>query len=576
MKFIEKRFEVLLKEHGLIKDHQLDEAHDECRRQGKPLREILLEKRFVSPVSLAQMWADLLNCPAITLSKYKISPDVLSVVPEKISRRYNILPLALSGKLLTIAIESPLDIVAVDDIKIITNCELGIVVTTAEEMQKAQEHYYASDGVDFAEIIRSAEITDDLSDSGMQSDEEEIDVQKIAQESSEAPIVKLVNYILIDAVRKRASDIHIEPFRGHVNVRFRIDGALHQQARIPKQYQNAVLARIKIMSKMDITEFRIPQDGRFKIRFENRDIDFRVSVLPVSHGGKIVMRALDRGSLSLGLAKLGYLPKTLNRFSEALKAPFDMILITGPTGSGKSTTLYSILNELNLAERNIITVEDPVEYQLEGITQMQVIQESGFTFAEGLRSILRQSPDIIMVGEIRDSETADIAVKSALTGHLVFSTLHTNDAASAMTRLRDMNVEPFLLSSSIVMVVAQRLCRKNCPSCLEEYDVPESVFTRIGVDPKSFFKDGKRIPFFKGKGCEKCQGTGYYGRVAIAEVFLIDDTIKSMVMDGASSDKMKKYAMTKGMLTLRQEALERFKMGETTLEEILRVTSEET
>ena len=344
---------------------------------------------------------------------------------------------------------------------------------------------------------------------------------------------------------------------------------------LPKKNQNAVLARLKIMSRLDITETRLPQDGRFKIRLEDKEIDFRVSVLPITFGSKVVLRALDKANLSIGLNKLGFLQRSLEIFEQALKKPFGMILITGPTGSGKSTTLYSILNSLNTPDRNIITVEDPVEYQVEGITQVQVSPDIGLTFASGLRSLLRQSPDIIMLGEIRDSETADIAVKASLTGELVFSTLHTNDAAGAVTRLIDMGVEPFLISSSVVLVAAQRLCRKICQYCKETCKIPDAVFERVGINIKELTKKkGGPVTFYKGKGCKKCNNTGYYGRMGTLELFLMDDTIREMIITRKSSDEIKQYAISKGMKTLRDNAIEKFAMGLTTFEEVLRITSE--
>lgn len=373
---------------------------------------------------------------------------------------------------------------------------------------------------------------------------EEFDISEAALEGETAPIVKIVNLILIESLKRRASDIHVEPEEDSLRVRYRVDGSLHEVLTIPKKNQNAVLARLKIMSGMDITESRIPQDGRFKIRARNKEVDYRVSVLPTSFGAKVVLRALDKSNLSMGLDKLGFSEYTLQRFKEAIAMPFGMILVTGPTGSGKSTTLYSVINQLNTADKNIITIEDPVEYQVEGITQVQANSDIGLTFASGLRSLLRQSPDVIMIGEIRDSETADIAIKASLTGQLVLSTLHTNDAPTAISRLMDMGVEPFLIASSIILVAAQRLCRVVCKAC-------------------------------NGKGCEKCSSTGYYGRRAILEVLRVDDKVRELIIDRASVDKVRNYAISKGMKTLRQDAMEKYEKGVTTKEEVLRVTSEE-
>jgi type IV pilus assembly protein PilB len=374
--------------------------------------------------------------------------------------------------------------------------------------------------------------------------------------------------MLSQALKKRASDIHIEPEMDGVRVRYRIDGALHDMLKIPKKNQNAVIARLKIVSNLDITESRIPQDGRFKVRFEKREVDFRVSSLPTTFGQKFVLRALDKSNLSIGLDKLGFSAQPYRIFQEAITKPFGMILVTGPTGSGKSTTLYSVLTQLNVPEKNIITIEDPVEYQVEGITQIQVKPDIGLDFASGLRSLLRQSPDIIMIGEIRDPETADIAIKAALTGQLMLSTLHTNDAITSITRLIDMGVEPFLVASSLVMLCAQRLCRKICPRCKKQTDIPKDFLEKIGFKGES--------KFYTADGCKYCSNTGFHGRVAILEAVLIDDVIREMIIKRKSIDDVKKYAIEKcSMMTLRDDAFLKVKEEQTTLEEALRITTEE-
>ncbi|MFH1355059.1 MAG: GspE/PulE family protein, partial [Candidatus Omnitrophota bacterium] len=398
--------------------------------------------------------------------------------------------------------------------------------------------------------------------------DDELDLSTISSESEGAPIVKLVDLMLTQALKKRASDVHVEPEHDCLRVRYRIDGALHDIFRIPKKNQNAILARLKIISNLDITENRIPQDGRFKVRFEGKEVDFRVSSLPTTFGQKFVLRALDKTNLSIGLAKLGFSERPMEVFNQAIAKPFGMILVTGPTGSGKSTTLYSVLNQLNTPVRNIITVEDPVEYQIEGITQVQVKPDIGLDFASGLRALLRQSPDIIMIGEIRDSETADIAVKASLAGQLVFSTLHTNDAISSITRLVDMGVEPFLAASSLVMLCAQRLCRKVCRKCAKPVKISKEALEKIG------FKE--QAVFYEAKGCKYCENTGFHGRVAILEALLVDDNIREMVLKSRSLDEIRKYALEKcGFITLREDAFLKVKEGLTTLDEAIRITSDE-
>ncbi|MCG2712978.1 MAG: GspE/PulE family protein [Candidatus Omnitrophica bacterium] len=402
-------------------------------------------------------------------------------------------------------------------------------------------------------------------------DVEQIDIGEVIRSSSEAPIVKMIDALIAEALIKRASDIHIEPYEENIRVRYRVDGALQEAAVLPKKIQNAILARLKIMSNLDITQRLIPQDGRFKVRLDEREVDFRVSVLPVCYGEKVVMRALDKANLTIGLEALGFLPQAMDGFQYAVTRPYGMILVTGPTGSGKSTTLYSVLNKLNQPEKNLITIEDPVEYQVEGITQVQVKPDIGLTFSQGLRAILRQNPDVLMVGEIRDFETGDIAIKAALTGALLLSTLHTNDAPGAVTRLIDMGIEPFLIASSVIAVGAQRLARRICSDCKEPYDIPQSVFDRMNIEI-----DTSTIKVYRGKGCSKCNGSGYRGRFAILEVLIVNDIVREMIMKRCSSDEIKRYAKKElGMLTLRDTGIQNFLKGQTTLEEVLRVTSKE-
>lgn len=570
--FKNKLVDILIK-GKIVKQNDLDRALDVQRKTGRSLGKILMESGSISEKDLMVVISRQMNIPPIDLSKYKINKSLMDIIPEKIARQYSLIPVSKIGKVLTVAMSDPLNIFAMDDIKILTNYKIDAVVATENDIREAINNYYGAHSQEIAKILEEMPPEDVEIESG--AEEESINVSEIAEESKSAPIVKVVNLILNEAMKRRASDIHIEPCEKYLKIRYRIDGALHDALTLPKKNQNAVIARLKIMSRLDITETRIPQDGRFKISFEGKEIDFRVSVLPITFGGKIVMRALDKSSLSVGLDKLGFLPKPLSTFKAALERPYGMLLVTGPTGSGKSTTLYSIINQLNTLERNIVTLEDPVEYELAGITQIQARPEIGLTFANGLKSVLRQSPDIVMVGEIRDAETADIAIKASLTGQLILSTLHTNDAAGAITRLIDMGVEPFLVASSVILVSAQRLMRKICPGCKEEVDIPKNVLERVGIKHDEIAKKGIKT-FYSGKGCQKCNNTGYYGRIAILEAFIIDDKVRDMIMKKGSSDEIKNYAIKEyGMMTLRDNAFENFMNGITTLEEVLRVTSED-
>jgi len=466
-------------------------------------------------------------------------------------------------------------VLAIDDVKMLTNFQIDPVIATENDIMEAISAYYGSHGQDISKILAEMPSAEEVEIETAEEDESKIDVSEVAEESQKAPIVKVVGLILNEALKRRASDIHIEPAEKNLKVRYRIDGSLHDAMTLPKKNQNAVIARLKIMSKLDITETRAPQDGRFKINFEGKEIDFRVSVLPITFGGKVVLRILDKTSLSVGLDKLGFLPGPLKTFKTALARPYGMILVTGPTGSGKSTTLYSIVNQMNTPEINIVTLEDPVEYEVSGITQVQARPEIGLTFASGLKSVLRQSPDIVMVGEIRDFETADIAIKASLTGQLILSTLHTNDAAGAITRIIDMGVEPFLVASSLVLSSAQRLMRKICDNCKRQVEIPNAVLARLGL-PTEGAKAKPAGVFYQGKGCQRCNDTGYYGRIGILEALLIDDKIRDMIIKKAPSDDIKDYAVkTLKMKTLRDNAIENFVNGVTSLEEVLRVTSED-
>jgi type IV pilus assembly protein PilB len=563
----DKILKTLIKSQHL-KQKDIDEAVALQKHKGISLDKALIEKGVIREKDLLILLVRELNIPFINLGKYKIDPSLKEIVPERAARQYRIIPLSAMGNSVTIALSDPLNVFAIDDLKNITGKEIEIVMSTSEEIARAIDEYY---GVPKTASV--ADISKDIEAGEFEivsAQEHGLDVDNVADESEKAPIIRMVNLIIKEALRQRASDIHMEPALAGMRVRYRIDGVLHDILEIPKENQNAVIVRIKIMSRLDITGIYLPQDGRFKLRIASREVDFRVSLLPTTFGQKIVMRILDKANLSVGLEGLGFTQGPLKIMQEAVKKPFGMILITGPTGSGKSTTLYSILTALNTVDRNIVTVEDPVEYLVDGLTQIHTRPEIGLTFAEGLRAILRQSPDVVMVGEIRDNETADIAIKASLTGQLVLSTLHTNDAAGALTRLVDMGVEPFLVASSLISVSAQRLFRKICEQCKQPLEIPKDVLSRLDYP----FKSG--TVFYEGKGCETCRHSGYRGRVGIVEVMDIDDAVRGMLLDGKSSDDIKRYARKeKGMATLWEDAMGKCLAGLTSLEEVLRVTARE-
>ncbi len=526
----------------------------------------LVEKGLISEQELLIVYAKELNIPPINLAKYKVDPNLRNLIPERIARQYHIIPVSELGHAITVAVADPFNIFAIDDLKNITGHDIDVTMAVESEILLAIDRLYGKkESASVSEVSKNIDVQEfEIVGEGST----EAISEKVVSASEEAPIIRMVDLIIQEAVKIRASDIHMEPTPENLRIRYRIDGALTDILQIPKANQNAVIVRIKIMAGLDITENRIPQDGRFKMRMGSKEVDFRVSLLPSIFGEKIVMRLLDKQGLSAGLEGLGFSPETIALFKEAIAKPFGMILVTGPTGSGKSTTLYSVINQLNSVDRNIVTIEDPVEYLVEGLTQIQARQDIGLTFANGLRAILRQSPDVVMVGEIRDSETADIAIKASLTGHLVLSTLHTNDAASALTRLVDMGVESFLVASSLVMVCAQRLCRKICPQCKEPMKIPEQAFKNIHLTPPA------GAIFYHGRGCDHCRKTGYRGRMGILEVMMVDDHIREMLIAGASSYEIKKYAIDKNhMVTLWDDALRQFSNGLTTLEEVLRVTA---
>ncbi len=563
----DKIIEILI-EGGHLSKEQLERSLGIQKDKGIPLRKVLFEQGIISEELLLSLFSEELYIPSLNLSKYKFDPEVIGLVPERLARLYSVIPISRFGSTITVAMSDPLNIFALDDLRTLTGCNIDTVLSSDEEITRAIDAQYNPNSQDMQHIMDEASQGNSPKKGAIELvREDEIELSSTLEESGKAPIVKLVELMLSQALKKRASDIHIEPEGDSLRIRYRVDGSLIDVFRIPKVKQNAILARVKIISNLDITENRIPQDGRFKVKFEGKEVDFRVSGLPTTFGQKFVLRALDKGNLSIGLDKLGFSEEPTRIFKEAVAKPFGMILVTGPTGSGKSTTLYSILSQLNTPERNIITVEDPVEYQIEGITQIQVKPDIGLDFASGLRSLLRQSPDVIMIGEIRDAETADIAIKASLTGQLVLSTLHTNDAISSVTRLVDMGVEPFLVASSVVMLCAQRLARKICLKCRKPIEIPHDFLQKIGFIEKA--------DFYSAAGCKYCNNTGFYGRIAILEAVLLDDNMREMIIRRESLDKIKEYCQEKGMKTLRDDAFLKVKQELTTLDEAIRITSEE-
>ncbi|MFH1857853.1 MAG: ATPase, T2SS/T4P/T4SS family [Candidatus Omnitrophota bacterium] len=560
----QQRLMALLLEKKLVDKKRLEEALAIQKKSGGMLSKILVEEGWVSEKELLSLVGQELDIPPMDLSRFKIDPLVARLIPEKIARRYHIIPISQIGNTLVVSMVDPLNILMMDELRMLTQYQIGPVLSTEKDILDAIDRVYAPQDSKISRLLEGMEVEspEEL------FKEEEINLESIVQSSKKIPIVEIVNLMLLDALDKRASDIHIEPAEKGLRIRHRVDGVLLEATVLPKESQQAVISRIKILCGLDITENRLPQDGRFKIRYRAKEIDFRVSVLPIMFGGKIVLRILDRSSLKSGLEHLGFSPGPMAKFKEAVQKPFGMILLTGPTGCGKSTTLYALLQSLNVPERNLTTIEDPVEYQLPGITQIQVHPDIGLTFAGGLRAVLRQTPDVIMVGEIRDFETADIAVKSSLTGHLLLSTLHTNDAPSAMTRLTDMGVEPYLIASSVILVAAQRLCRIICSNCKERVSIEKSLLQRIGYC-------GKNSEFYRGKGCRKCARTGYFGRMGVAEVMVIEDEIRDAILSRAPADDIKALALKKGMGTLHEDALMKFEQGFTSLEEVMRITVQE-
>ena len=567
---VSRRLGDLLVREGLINQEQLQRALAEQKGTNEKLGSILVRLNVITEDQLIAFLSKQYGIPSITLSQLDIDADVLKLVPAQIAKKYEVLPIKRTGNSLTLAMADPTNVFAVDDVGFMTNLQVIPVVAAQGAIRKALDRLYEAQGSGMAEVISEMEGTaGDVE--VVEGDEEswaKADIFELKESADEAPVVRLVNMILVDAIRRGASDIHLEPYEKVFRVRFRVDGVLHEIMTPPKRLETALTSRVKIMSTMDIAERRLPQDGRIKLRYNQREIDFRVSTLPTIFGEKTVLRILDKESLQLDLTMLGFDPWSLEQFNKAIHQPYGMILITGPTGSGKTTTLYSAIHTINSPDVNIMTAEDPVEYNLKGVNQVQINEGIGRTFGAALRSFLRQDPDVILVGETRDLETAQIGIRAALTGHLVLSTLHTNDCPGTIARLLDMGIPPFLVSSALTLILAQRLGRKICKDCKQPYEADEESLVPYGHVPQGLGK----VQFYKGKGCHTCSFTGMKGRVAIYEVMPIGDELRELILRNAPTSEILQLALAQGMKTLRQNALQKVIDGVTTLEEVLRVT----
>jgi type IV pilus assembly protein PilB len=561
-------------EDGLLTAKQVEELMERQKKEGTRFIKLVLEKAYVSEQDMTVSMGRVLNVPPINLSRISIPSEIADLLPREIAHNHKIVPISRLENKLFVAMADPLNVLAIDDVKRITKLEVQPLISSDKAILDKLNHLDSAKSGSMEDIILDAQKKGDAEEESenvetVKEATEEVNLDQLAASSEEAPVIKLANIILVQAIKDRASDVHIEPYDKSLRLRYRVDGVLQDATPPPKQMQLALASRFKIMSSLDIAELRLPQDGRMRVRVGGKDFDLRVSILPTVHGEKIVLRVLDKSNLSASLDKLGLDPDTFQQFKAAVDAPHGLILVTGPTGSGKTTTLYSALNELNNPIFNIVTVEDPVEFQLPGINQVPVKKEIGLTFANALRSILRQDPDIIMIGEIRDTETAEIAIEAALTGHQVLSTMHCNDAPGAIARLDDMGVAPFLISSSVILSCAQRLMRRICSHCKEPVTYPAKMFQDLTIDPSIF--DG--VTLYRGRGCERCKGSGYAGRLAIIEAMTITDEIRKLVISRGSTREMGKVAIGQGMRTLRMVGLDRARDGVSTLEQVLLLTS---
>src|SRR5712692_10367741 len=564
---VNRRLGDLLVTEGLLAPEDLRRALSEQKVSSEKLGPILVRLNLLNEEQLIGFLSRQYGIPSITLSQLDIDPEVLRLVPSQLAKRYEVIPIKRTGNALTLAMSDPTNVFALDDVAFLTNLQVLPVVASQGAIRKAIDRTYDSQTTAITDVLE--ELDQELTTVQLVGEEERaIDVIELKEVADEAPLVRLVNMVLVDAIQKGSSDVHWEPYEKVFRIRFRIDGVLHEMLTPPKRLEAAIVSRIKIMANLDIAERRLPQDGRIKLRYNRREIDFRVSVLPTIFGEKAVLRILDKESLKLDLTELGFGEWSLSQFQAAIRQPYGMVLITGPTGSGKTTTLYSAIHTLNAPDVNIMTAEDPVEYNLKGVNQVQVNEGIGRTFAAALRSFLRQDPDVILVGETRDLETAQISIRAALTGHLVFTTLHTNDCPSTIARLLEMGIPPFLISSSLLLILAQRLARRLCAACKEPYEVDEETLAPYGHVPTGRGK----VTLHKGKGCPTCSFTGMKGRVAIYEVMPISEELKDAILRTATIAAIREIAQSQGMKTLRQAALLKVLAGTTSIEEVLRVT----
>ena len=565
--------EILLKE-SLITQDQLEKALEFQRSNGGKLGSCLTKMGFITDDDITGVLSRQYGVPSINLKYYEIDPNVIKLIPQDTAMRYQVIPLSRVGSVLTIAMTDPTNVFAMDDIKFMTGFNVEPVVASESAIGEAIGRFYGAGSSSSHEELSSLmkDIVDEDQELELAAEEQEMDAAMLEKAAEEAPIIKLVNLILTDSVKRGASDIHVEPYENEMRVRFRIDGVLQTMMNPPMKLRDAITSRMKIMAKLDIAEKRLPQDGRIMIKYKaegkRKELDFRVSTVPTLYGEKIVLRLLDKENLRLDMTKLGFEPESLTKFERNILRPYGMVLVTGPTGSGKTNTLYSSVSRLNQVDTNIMTAEDPVEFQLQGINQVQMKDQIGLNFAAALRAFLRQDPNIILVGEIRDFETAEIAVKAALTGHLVLSTLHTNDAPSTISRLMNMGIEPFLVATSVNLICAQRLVRRICSNCKEELDIPQQALIDAGYTPE----EAKTTKTYHGKGCSTCGKRGYKGRTGLYEVMEINDDLRELILVGASALELKKKAIEQGMITLRRSGLIKSALGQTTLEEVIRET----